>query len=347
VAVHPRVLSLLVGPGGRRLTEIEAAARRRFFLVAAESQNGHVHLDHAEVLEQGKLEALAPSAPVEEGATVELKLVEVGLHDPGAGVAKLDGWDIVVADAAKLVGKKLSVTIGRVLDGVAYGLPSDTAALPTPITFEAEAEKPTRAPAARKAVPATAPRRAKKPAEPVVDEPEPEPEVAVEEVEESEAAATPTDGAPPKKKRTRRGTRGGRGRKKPATAGGAAPAEEEAAETVAAPRSAPKIHVPSVAPAAEADETVAEEAPGAEADEVEVDASADGAPKKKRTRRGTRGGRKRRKPSTNGAPAASGDATAPAAVAEAVDEADPEEPAEYVPMSEWIEDFERRERKAG
>ena len=97
VAVHPRVLSLLAGPGGKRLEEIEAAARRRFFLVAAESANGHVHLDHFEVLEQGKLETLTPKAPVKEGATVELKLVEVGLYDPAAGVGKVDGWDVVVS----------------------------------------------------------------------------------------------------------------------------------------------------------------------------------------------------------------------------------------------------------
>ena len=35
VAVHPRVLALLVGPGGRRLTALDAASRRRFFLVPA------------------------------------------------------------------------------------------------------------------------------------------------------------------------------------------------------------------------------------------------------------------------------------------------------------------------
>ena len=41
IAVHPRVLALLAGPGGRRLQEVEAAARRRFFLVPAAPENGH------------------------------------------------------------------------------------------------------------------------------------------------------------------------------------------------------------------------------------------------------------------------------------------------------------------
>src|SRR4249919_2178884 len=51
VAVHPRVLSLLAGRGGGRLAAVEAAARRRFFLVPA-AENGHVHLDHFDVLDQ-------------------------------------------------------------------------------------------------------------------------------------------------------------------------------------------------------------------------------------------------------------------------------------------------------
>ena len=151
IAVHPRVLALLAGPGGQRLQEIEAVARRRFFLVPAVAENGHVHLDHFEVQEQGKLEVLKPSAAIEEGASLELKLVEVGLYDPTAGVGKVDGTEVVVARAAKLVGKKVTVSVGRVLDGVAYATLADTPEAATPITFEAEAEKPTRAPSRRKA----------------------------------------------------------------------------------------------------------------------------------------------------------------------------------------------------
>ena len=116
VEVNPKTASLLVGPGASRLIEIEAATKKRFFLVPKEG----VHLDHAAVLAEGKLEALRPEAPVEEGKQVEVKLVELGLHDGGAAVGKLDGIDVVVGGAAKLVGKKAKVRIERVLDGVAY-----------------------------------------------------------------------------------------------------------------------------------------------------------------------------------------------------------------------------------
>ena len=106
VALHPRTLSLVAGPGGARLAALEDATRRRFYLVPAE---GHVHADHFEVLAEGRRADLAPAAAVDEGTEVELKLVEVDLHDAGAAVGKVDGIDIVVADAAKLVGKKRKV----------------------------------------------------------------------------------------------------------------------------------------------------------------------------------------------------------------------------------------------
>jgi ribonuclease G len=391
VAVHPRVLALLAGPGGERLAAVEAASRRRYFLVAANS-NGHVHLDHFEVLQQGKLETLAPEAPVQEGATLELKLVEVGLHDPAAAIGKVAGYEVVVAGAAKLVGKKMQVTVGRVLEGVAFATQADAAAAATPITFEAEAEKPTRAPSRKaeakpaeepEAVPAARKPRAKAStrtaaAEAPVDletgEAEIEPDDALDAAEDVEDTAV-ADGQP-KKKRTRRGSRGGRGRKKPAaTATNGEEAAPEAA-TTAAPskdgrRAAPRIHIPASDPTPEpepvpdepgAAEPVVTEAlqqdaaEGAGATESAPEAAGGQAAAKKRTRRGTRGGRKRKKPATaaaaDGAEATDAeDAEQVVAVAEpkpAPASADPDasdpdaEPAEYVPMSEWIEDFDRR-----
>jgi len=304
VAVHPRVLSLLVGAGGERLAAIEAAARRRFFLVSA--TNGHLHLDHFEVLGQGKLDTLTPSAPVAEGQELDLKLVEVGLYDAQAGVGKVDGYDVVVAEAAKLVGKKVSATVGRVLDGAAYASLAGETEPGARITFEAEAEKPTRAPARKKPEP-----KAVAEAEEVEETPEEPTAEAAADLEEKEKA--------PAKKRTRRGTRGGRSRKKKAPAAGAS--------TEDGGKATPTIHVPppelGVGPPEE-EESEPEPAAESGADET---AAADGQPKRKRTRRGSRGGRRRRKsPTANGQPEES--------------DSEAEQPEEYVPMSEWIEDFE-------
>ncbi len=369
IAVHPRVLALLVGPGGRRLTALDAASRRRFFLVPA-AGNGHVHLDHFEVIAQGKLETTRPSAPVEEGSSVELKLVEVGLHDPTAAVGKVDGgYEVVVAGAAKLVGKKVTATVGSVLEGAAYAtLADDLVADATPITFEAEAEKPMRASRSKKE-----PLSAEAPVETATSEGEIEDELE-DDAESTEVSAdaleveaeVSADGAT-KKKRTRRGTRGGRNRKKPVSATPAADAELDSAAGDENGRPAPKIHVPPAdlvtsgdeAPPAEkaaqparkaaqpakkappADEPV--EAGGEEADGAVAGTNADGLPKRKRSRRGSRGGKKRSKPTvSSGVDAVPTDGDV--AVEVAVEAAPDGEAPAYVPMSEWIDDFDSRSR---
>jgi ribonuclease E len=97
---------------------------------------------------------------------------------------------------------------------------------------------------------------------------------ASEHADEPEAE----NGAAHPKKRTRRGTRGGRGRKKPSAAANGASAEGS----------------PAVSPEAESDTTV----PEASSSEAAEDGSGEGAEevKRTRTRRGSRGGRGRRKP---------------------------------------------------
>jgi predicted RNA-binding protein with TRAM domain len=298
--------------------------------------NGHVHLDHVEVVAQGKLETVRPSVPVDEGATVELKLVEVGLHDAGAGVGKIGDYEVVVGGAAKLVGKKVSVTVGRALDDVAFATIADHDAGPAPITFEAEAEKPPRS------------QPKKKDARPLVDElpaedeaaPSEDDEVAVAEVVDGADTVPAGSAGSAAKKRTRRGSRGGRGRKKATTAN---LEEESVAEGEAASddgRLAPKIHVP---PPTLGTHEIAEGdgVAGASVDEIDetAESAADGQPKRKRARRGSRGGRRRRKPATNGdAVGADGDD----APIEEVLAADSSSDSGYVPMSDWIEDFEAR-----
>jgi ribonuclease G len=343
VEVAAKVASILIGPGASRLQELEKQTRRRFYLQAKDA----THLDHFLVLAEGKREELAPAGPVAEGAKIELKLVEVGLHDADAGVGKLEGLDICVADAAKQVGKKVDVQIERVLDDAAYAtLVSGVAALDSPITAESEAEKPTRRAASAQTTAETAELD-----DPDAEEPDEEEAADLEGGDELEAgepadeAVTAVNGSEPAapKKKTRRGSRGGRGRKKKTAAGASAAAGNGSGEPadVATPTVA-RIHVPE---------------PGlGEPDGAPVEEAADGteAPRpKKKTRRGTRGGRGRKKKTA----AAVGTATegsqeaAPAQQERAAEagqekpsDAGEEKPAgsdqktsdwEYVPMSQW------------
>ena len=402
VAVHPRVLALLAGPGGERLSALDEATRRRFFLVAAV---GHVHLDHLEVLAEGRLADLQPTAPVNEDAELEVKLVEVGLHDAGAGVGKIDGIDVVVAGAAKLVGKKALVRIGRVLDGQAFASLVVGEQLAGPITFESEAEKPTRAPSKRKLIEdepdtidsseaqATADvtflvdDETTSPADDETTSPADD-EAILDELQDD---SRPSDeAATPPKKRTRRGSRGGKRRKKPVTdpsavsaddlvglaetpdmAIAASPLKESESRSPDAPaavhpRRTPRIHVPEALPAQGDPSPVEPTGPAVAVLETGVDGvPADGAaPARKRTRRGTRGGRNRRQKvavATNGDAVvedgsagglSSGHGTGePEAAGEEARSRDTEatrdgEADGYVPMAEWIGDFEQSKRSS-
>jgi hypothetical protein len=302
--------------------------KKRFFLEG----KPETHLDHFVVLSEGKLADLAPPAPVGEDAEVMLQLVEVDRYDGAAAVGKLDGLDIVVADAASQVGKRIKVRVERVLDGRGYAVAIRKAKdAPEPLTAEGEAEKPTRKPPARKGAAAVA-----------VEEPEPvaedEPEVAVEAADET------ADETPKPKKKTRRGSRGGKKRKKTPTAE-AATAELEAGgasqESPEPPR-AVTIHVPgedlgrvgAAEPATPESET--HDAATAEAEETPEPAQA----AKKKTRRGSRGGRNRKKKT---ATAATNGAEAPSdAAPEQREAANGEGDFEYVPMSEWLDEIESK-----
>ena len=332
------IASALVGPGARRLVELEVLTKKRFFLEG----KPETHLDHFVVLSEGKLADLAPPAPVAEAAEVMLQLVEVDRYDAAAAVGKLDGLDVVVADAASLVGKRVKVRVERVLDGRAYAVAiRKTKAAPEPLTAEGEAEKPTRKPPARKGA-AVAKESEPAPEEPVAaDEPEAETEVDGEEAAEAvEEAAKP-------KKKTRRGSRGGRKRKKtPAAAGAAAEADGTSAETPEPSRGV-TIHVPgedlgrsgAAKPEQEASAQPAEPEPAATEEPTTAEA-AEAAPKpKKKTRRGSRGGKNRKKKPA----AASQNGDEAAAGAEAAPEAEPSSANgefEYVPMSEWGDELE-------
>jgi ribonuclease G len=376
VELSAPIAAVLIGPGATRLQELETMTKRRFFL----DGKPDMHVDHFVVLAEGKLVDLAPKAPVEEDAELQLELVEVDRHDGGSAVGKVEGFDVVVAEAASLVGKRVKVRVERVLDGVAYAtLVRRLKKVPEPLTAEAEAEKPTRKPPARKDAESQA--GTVETDDDEVDDDEldddeldetdedgedievedDEPQAAEPEVAQPDVAVT-ADGAPvtPVKKKTRRGSRGGKNRKKPAGAAAAAkPADASEAEAV---ESEPEMPGPRL-PLPQAEKKVTIHLPSDDLgreDEVDeagptVEApSGNGAPSvaKKKTRRGSRGGKNRRKRTaaaaagSNGAESTEAVATEPAPVeAIATEEPStngaPEEDWGYVPMSEWVDELDK------
>jgi ribonuclease G len=342
------IASALVGPGARRLIELESLTKRRFFLEGKPD----MHLDHFVVLAEGKLADLTPPSPVAEGAELQIELVEVDRHDATAAVGKLDGIDVCVGEAAQLVGKRVKVRVERVLGRTAYASLTRRVKVAEPLTAEAEAEKPTRKPPVRKDAETGAPVSDTETEEleiEEVDEPDDEPDEAedAEEADEDEDIASDTPAAAAKKK-TRRGSRGGRNRKKPTTIH--LPPDE-----LGAPKPAEEPP-PASAEAEPVSDTEAPETPEApEAPEVPSENGAE--PRKKKTRRGSRGGKNRRKKPAGATAAASGNGSEPEPPAEPGAEPETHEPvlqpepaAEvtatqeeewgYVPMSEWGDEID-------
>ena len=240
--------------------------------------------------------------------------------------------------------------IERVLDDAAYAmLVSQTVAADEPITAESEAEKPTR----RAATPSTTAKTAELDDPEVDEEDEGADESEADELEAdepeadelgAEAVAT-VDGEPsvaPRKK-TRRGSRGGRGRKKKTAASPAAAGNGTGEPEDVAPPAAARIHVP--------DPDLGE--PDDSPDEPAGDGTEPPRPKKK-TRRGTRGGRGRKKKTAAAVATAtdgSHDSAGPPVVEEKPTVFEEEKPSgieeekrsdwEYVPMSQWDDDLPR------
>ena len=275
VEVSAKVAWLVVGSSGSRLRELEDTTKRRFFLIGKEGE----HLDHFKVLDQGPLENVAPKLPLDVGQDVEVKLGEVGLHDPHAGVGKVGDVDVVVGDAAKLVGKKVTARVAAVSDGLVWAeLLTPAEELDEPLTAEGEAERPTRA--KKTAAPRrrrSSRRRWRRSLRPT----------RRRRTKRKRRTAEETGDEPAASPRRRHGAdrAGGRNRKKKtATAAGAAvaPVEEvsdtEVSDTPELPPAAPVIHLP-----------------GRELTDEDGESPT---PTKKRTRRGSRGGRNRRKKTT-------------------------------------------------
>ncbi|MCC6223895.1 MAG: Rne/Rng family ribonuclease [Thermoleophilia bacterium] len=342
VELPARVAGILIGAGGSRLGELEQETRKLF---AFETRDD-LPLDHVRLLDEGTAGEIQGVLPVAAGQELELELLERRLHHPEDAIARVDGYVVAVAGAAGQVGRTVRVRIERATRTVAYAsLAGGPGPGEAPLELGAVAEEdagelaaPKRpAPRRRKPVAAPeetaeagaagaakqpAPRRRKPAAEPRADE------QAAESAAEPETRAA-EDGAEPKK-RTRRGTRGGRGRKQapaatgetietggedlsfgpdePGSPGGAeaAPPDGEAAPRKRTRRGTRggrgRRKTPALAangdgasPTADGDEPLAElEVPSVDGSAEESAGEGEEAPRK-RTRRGTRGGRGRKR----------------------------------------------------
>jgi ribonuclease G len=210
IELNSQVATLLVGPGGSRLEDLEKETNKQ---IALKGRQRAAH-DHFAVLTEGKAADVEPqAAPVQKGQELQVELEEAHLHAETDAIARLNGYVITVAGAAAHVGEKVAIRIEDVGKTSAHGvLVSEDGAQASP-----NGEKPrkktrrgSRGGRGRKKKTTATATATSGAGEGAVAKPEaaPEPETAAE----PEQTETPDEEKP--KKKTRRGTRGGRGRKR-------------------------------------------------------------------------------------------------------------------------------------
>jgi ribonuclease G len=113
VQINPRVTAQYTGQGSRVLHALEAQTERSFHFEGSEG----LALDHFAITFQGTREEVEERAlPFREGDEVLVDIVEPHMYDVDDAVAKLDGYIISIAGAARNVGEKRMVrieTVGR------------------------------------------------------------------------------------------------------------------------------------------------------------------------------------------------------------------------------------------
>jgi ribonuclease G len=206
VQINPRVTAEFTGQGSRVLHALEAQTARSFHFEGSEG----LALDHFAITFQGTREEVEERAlPFREGDEVLVDIVEPHMYDVDDAVAKLDGYIISIAGAARHVGEKRMVRIENV---------GRTAASALLLDESGEVVRPAPRPAARPAAKRSR-RRSTKPVErPAVLEPSSAEEGQPEPVAEIEPQTAPVqaegDGTEDdlQSKPRRRGRRGGRRR---------------------------------------------------------------------------------------------------------------------------------------
>jgi ribonuclease G len=206
VELNSQVATLLVGPGGSRLEELEKETRKK---IALKGRQRAAH-DHFVVLTEGKAAEVEPqAAPVQPGEELEVELEAAHLHAETDAIARLNGYVITVAGAAAHVGEKVGIRIEDVGKTSAHGiLLSEDREGP-----KANGDKPKKK--TRRGSRGGRGRKKKTTAgaqATAVTEPETASETAEEPESEPEASEASAEEKP--KKKTRRGSRGGRGRKR-------------------------------------------------------------------------------------------------------------------------------------
>lgn len=108
VEAHPAVAALLIGTGGSYLTQLEKQTGKQIIVRGL----GNIHLEEFKITKVTDEEQLASLAtPVREGEILQVRIEEPFAGNPQDGIARLDGYIIIVKDGSSYIGVDLPVEI--------------------------------------------------------------------------------------------------------------------------------------------------------------------------------------------------------------------------------------------
>lgn len=110
LGIHPSVASLVIGPGGAHLEELEKQTGKMLFIKGQED----VSSSEVKLLAAGSVEEIQYKAlPVIEGEILTVKILEAHLNNPMDGIARLEGYVIDIEDGGIRVGETVTVKIEK------------------------------------------------------------------------------------------------------------------------------------------------------------------------------------------------------------------------------------------
>ena len=111
VEANPRVASLLIGPGGSNLRELERSTGRSVFVRGSTE----LHLEAMNLKAVGtRAEVEAKALPVREGEVLEIRVEEPHVTNPWDGIARIEGYVIDIEGAGSRAGERVRVQITKV-----------------------------------------------------------------------------------------------------------------------------------------------------------------------------------------------------------------------------------------
>ncbi|HEY8347215.1 MAG TPA: Rne/Rng family ribonuclease [Symbiobacteriaceae bacterium] len=108
--VHPAVASLLIGPGGSHLKQLEEELGKTIYIRG----NSEIHLEEMRLRALGtRSEVEERALPVRVGQVLEVQVHERHAANPEDGITRLDGYVVDIEGGGRLVGQRVKVEVTR------------------------------------------------------------------------------------------------------------------------------------------------------------------------------------------------------------------------------------------